>query len=290
VTKAVNHHYFDELNERSAWMLGFWAADGSIVTQRNYHSVTFTQKDVDVLRMVQRELGSEHKLLKGRAHTLRFTSDVMYQSLCDIFGVDDLHRKSRILKWPKHLPEHLFWHFMRGWIDGDGCYAAYEKDSVYRLAISSSSRAILNTAKAKIAERTGVECNDGQTAETVFVIHCAGINAKILIHHLYDGATIWIPRKKQMADAIMGLKLGQVPRNLSDKTVELYPDLIANSLDHGSSRSTSGYYGVKRAKGKWAARIGMKHLKYYDDPKEAALHHDRAAREAFGPRAVLNFA
>lgn len=59
--------------------------------------------------------------------------------------------------------------------------------------------------------------------------------------------------------------------------------------------STSGYKGVNwsRQAGKWRVRIHVggkeKHIGFFTDPLEAAHAYDRAAHEAFGEYARLNF-
>lgn len=59
-----------------------------------------------------------------------------------------------------------------------------------------------------------------------------------------------------------------------------------------SSRSTSGYKGVRRVNRRWRATITVNgkriHLGYFDTPEEAAEAYNAAARKAFGEFARLN--
>lgn len=55
------------------------------------------------------------------------------------------------------------------------------------------------------------------------------------------------------------------------------------------SRNTSGFKGVYRLEGRWAASVARKYLGLYDSPEEAARAYDTQARMAFGPFAALNF-
>lgn len=53
--------------------------------------------------------------------------------------------------------------------------------------------------------------------------------------------------------------------------------------------NTSGYKGVHRAEGRWAAKVGSTYLGVYATPEEAARAYDTAAREIYGDFARLNF-
>lgn len=55
----------------------------------------------------------------------------------------------------------------------------------------------------------------------------------------------------------------------------------------------SGYLGVRKARGRWTARINtagqQRHLGTFDTPEAAALAYDAAARSAYGPNTPTNF-
>lgn len=55
-------------------------------------------------------------------------------------------------------------------------------------------------------------------------------------------------------------------------------------------KMSSVYRGVYMHQcGRYTARVDRKHLGYFDDPAEAARVRDKAAKEKYGDRAVLNF-
>lgn len=290
--KAVNHHYFDELNERSAWVLGFWAADGCVVSQKYGRCITFSQKNPFVLYTIRDELESEHKISgDSKLYYLMVNGKYLHDAICKIFGAEDMHRKSRVLTYPVNLPNHLFWDYLRGWFDGDGSHSYFPDVGVYRSSLACGSMPALIETEQKIREYTGMYGLLQTNKLGVHHLSYAGINAKILIYHLYENAILWCPYKKDDADRIARVKIGQVPRNLSDRTIELYPDFIHRSLAHGKAGRKSGYYGVRTRDGRrWEARAVNQYLGRYGTAEEAATAHDVAAKKILGPRALLNFA
>jgi hypothetical protein len=288
--KAVNHHYFDELNERSAWLLGLWAADGCVYRKKTSTVVSFAQSNRSLLERVKTELGSEHRIscyAKNGAMTLQFCSTPMAESLCRIFGVDDLWRKSRSLPWPTELPVQLFWHFLRGIVDGDGCYRVSRGQP--RLIITGGAMSFLSSISDGIEHRTGViPAIYGKADGRNYNLTINGVNAAIVSHKMYVGATIYSEAKRRDADVALQWKAERPPVNLSAKTVARFGDLIRQHLKHGPVKSVSGYRQVERVGHQWEARLGKVYLGLHPTKTQAALVRDAAAIGKYGPCAVLN--
>lgn len=87
-----------------------------------------------------------------------------------------------------------------------------------------------------------------------------------------------------------------IDRNgLNNRESNLRPDPNGRNNANREGWGSSGYKGVYwyEKTSKWVAKIrvdgGLRHLGCYTDPVEAAKAYDRAALEAFGEFAVLNF-
>lgn len=124
----VNDHFFDEIGESQAWLLGLLASDGNV---NDTHRVSISQSGKGGLRTIKyikglletnaRIISYEPKLKGYHCNTsygMGFTSKPICEKLSE-FGI--IPRKSLIYKYPTEtLPNNLFLSFIRGYIDGDG--------------------------------------------------------------------------------------------------------------------------------------------------------------------------
>ncbi|MCA1053854.1 hypothetical protein LCM10_02555 [Rossellomorea aquimaris] len=114
----VNEHYFKTWSNNMAYILGFFAADGCI--NRDLSSVSFSQKDIEILKQIKIELNSNHPFVqnpKTGVYILNIHSKVMKDDLIKIHGIKP--NKSLNLKLPS-IPKPFLSHFVRGYFDGDG--------------------------------------------------------------------------------------------------------------------------------------------------------------------------
>lgn len=127
----LNEYYFDDIDTpNKAYILGFLYADGSNTPAKCTVSMSLQEEDVYILERIRNEIGSERILefldysnkhdggynYKNQYRLLMFSKH-MCHALIDK-GMPQ--NKSLILKWPTFLPDDLYPHFLRGYIDGDG--------------------------------------------------------------------------------------------------------------------------------------------------------------------------
>jgi intein-encoded DNA endonuclease-like protein len=115
--------YFDLIDTNNkAYLLGFLYADGC-VNKNNCVSIVLHNKDREILEMFKNELHATNKISEiirkdGNIHVrITFNSKHMCQSLINLGCV---HNKTNTLMFP-NLDEKYIWHFIRGFMDGDGC-------------------------------------------------------------------------------------------------------------------------------------------------------------------------
>ena len=109
-----------------AYVLGFFAADGSMLTnKRGGKYIEFQITDRIILENIQRVTGANQKL------TIRPSRDVRWKTMYRLQvgskeWFEDLTRrgftqhKSNTLRFPK-VPKESLGDFIRGYFDGDGC-------------------------------------------------------------------------------------------------------------------------------------------------------------------------
>lgn len=125
----VNDSYFEKIdNPNKAYWLGFLYADGYVYSNRNTIGIRLSAKDQRHLELFLEELDSDYKIFKGEQDSFgtrseyietKINSRKIKESLIKL-GCTPL--KSKILEFPSHdiVPESLIFHFIRGYLDGDG--------------------------------------------------------------------------------------------------------------------------------------------------------------------------
>lgn len=168
------------------------------------------------------------------------------------------------------MPEALRRHFIRGLFDGDG--SAFDSATGVRVLEFSGHVLMLELVRALAVEEPAVPwnrlvypCHGHESFATLRWRH--PLDVAKLTAWLYDGATVWLNRKRLV---------------------------LARPF---TTVGASIYRGVVRRRGtdRWQANVGLGgrggrvvSAGVYDDEVATARGHDRLARELRGPREPLN--
>lgn len=120
----VDDTYFDVIdNQNKAYVLGFIFADGTINKKCTCLSITLHEKDIDILQKIKKELRTDANikpvLNKTNKHHVRL--NICSTLICRALEKLGCRRnKTFDLKMP-NIKEDLRSHFIRGFMDGDGC-------------------------------------------------------------------------------------------------------------------------------------------------------------------------
>lgn len=133
--RELRHEFFRDIQtEIQAYLLGFIMSDGSIDEERNTLSLHISSTDVEICELFKTfispnaytkvESGCTFKS-RGKIYTskesikINISSKILIQDLIKL-GV------TQAKTWKElHIPnisEHLIYHFIRGYFDGDGCF------------------------------------------------------------------------------------------------------------------------------------------------------------------------
>jgi len=221
VNWRVNEKFFDQWNEASAYVFGFWWADGSIYIRhrkngkRSHARISFSGKDVDHLEMIidlmklkkKIQIISSNPKSYGRGSSygfVRFGSNHMVNKLISFGGT---RKKSFKYSYPK-IPNKYFHHFVRGYFDGDGSiyYKHYNNRHGRRIsALGTSFTAgndtgnFLEDFKQKLREFIPVgnkKIANGKAQKLIFNQY----DSMLLCEWMYKDATIFMKRKKKIWD------------------------------------------------------------------------------------------
>lgn len=204
-----DNSYFEVIDsERKAYWLGFLYADGCVYESPNSKIVAINlhKKDQYILEEFIKDIKSDRKVnIDSRGYAdLRIGSIKMAN---DLIKLGCIPRKSLVLKFPTEdiVPNYLIRHFIRGYMDGDGCISTYFKLNRNRNNINyycevkfvgtynmiDMIRKYFNSEKKVLGHKHSVN---------TYQISFAGRKYKEVVDLLYDGATIYLKRKKEKWD------------------------------------------------------------------------------------------
>lgn len=201
--------YFESIdNEHKAYWLGFLFADGYILessygqkklgfslAKDSEDALENFKKDIQATNPItwefpgQRE-GECRRQPMGR---ILLTSD---KTTNDLIDKGMIPRKSRALLPPDKLPESLFRHFVRGFLDGNGSIGMRLSNNRLSARVSFTTTYDVAEWLKNISPVSGGSIIKDKRHETVYSYSLGGNNqVRKFLAWLYDDATIFLERK-----------------------------------------------------------------------------------------------
>lgn len=114
-----NHNFFKEWNRESAYLIGFTLADGSLDSTGNGIIWDLHIQDISQLNLIRFLLKTKKHICFNKNRNSAKLALFSKEAQNDLISKGVVQRKSykNVLVTP---PSDLFWHFLRGYIDGDG--------------------------------------------------------------------------------------------------------------------------------------------------------------------------
>jgi hypothetical protein len=225
---AVNEDFFSIIDtEEKAYLLGFIAADGCVM-KGNRLSICLAVKDLNHLKMIRELLGSDHIIdirdlgdFKGKKAGRKIISRLTISSkkiYTDLNKLGIVQRKSLILK-PWIGADHLMHHYWRGEFDGDGSFYRGTSSNAGSWVISlHGSRDMVEAFSHFISVKIGYRHAIIHKNDSIFCVKYGGVGLiQEIVKVLYNSATVYLPRKKEIADRI----LASVPKKCLWKEKEI---------------------------------------------------------------------
>lgn len=210
-THSLNKNYFENVDtEQKAYWLGFIAADGNIFNNKSRRSkgvkIDLSIKDLSHLRIFQNHVGSSHEITYFQSTSdtsmcrLRFVCADMARDL-EVYNI--VPNKTFVLEWPKKLNKQLYRHFIRGYFDGDGCVSVGE--NYVNFNIVGASPLFLEEIQNILIKKCKVSKNKiyKKGDSNAYRLFYGGRKMiRKIKEYLYEDATIYLDRKKQIFDSI----------------------------------------------------------------------------------------
>lgn len=201
---SIDTTFFENITTPlKAYVLGFMYADGYVTGNR--FGIKLKSSDKDFLVQIKDILKSGHKVgtyiqdtQYGRVEYCSFNVNNP-KMVNDLIKQGVVYNKSKILKFPTHLPRELLPHFIRGYFDGDGSVYKCKSKSGCGIGISFVGtedvlNGILNEFKGVINTKASVRKYPGKE---IYDLKIGGrTNVKKLYQYLYNDAEIFLARKK----------------------------------------------------------------------------------------------
>lgn len=199
--RKFNNDYFHNIDsDIKAYFLGFIFADGWIVNnpvKRKYEfSIQLSSCDKYILDKLNEELGNVHQIIHHEPYVSEINGITTYHKSSDVLRiysksiVEDLishgivENKSKKDNYPI-IGDSLFFDFLRGYIDGDGCYYHSSSNKNVYLHITCGSAVPLKWIKDKLSEYE-ITTNVYQEKERKYRLTCTNYpSMKKLVSLLY---------------------------------------------------------------------------------------------------------
>lgn len=200
----INENYFDAIDDQNkAYILGLLYADGNRSGSSNTITINLQERDRDILDKIKHCIGFSGPLHYIDYHgewnrqnqwKLAFSNKHMAEQLYQ-YGV--VPNKEFKVEFPTFLDEELLPHFIRGYLDGDGCIVKSEK----RVSMTGTIM-LLSGIKEYVESILGIHFSIQHYKKKNPItcdIRVAGRNqCKKFLDYIYDNATIYLNRKYEL--------------------------------------------------------------------------------------------
>lgn len=204
--------FFDSWTEDMAYILGYFAADGSMYRNKNSsYYIAFYSIDEVLIDLVKRILEVTNKIeiyqpKKGNcklSYTLQINSKQAYAQLMNLGFTPN---KSLTLKFPSTLPNLFLNHFLRGYFDGDGnaYYHISKRNSrpgyikYLLINLRSGNKEFLETLREKILEVAEIGPGSLYKHSRAFSLAYSGKDVVKLYSFLYPNPKVPHLKRKKM--------------------------------------------------------------------------------------------
>ena len=201
VAEGLKEQYFDVIDTpNKAYILGLLYADGTRDKGSNNVAISLQERDKKILEQINQEIGSNRPLRyidntkkkdakRVNQWRLDFCNERMAKSLFEYGLVPCKEFKTT---FPKQIDEKLWRHFIRGYMDGDGCILKGEcKWTV------TGNRPLLLFIKDYLQQKLNIYVQDfvHHNGRSHIIRVSGGRQVKKLLNFLYEDAEMFIERK-----------------------------------------------------------------------------------------------
>lgn len=204
-TYHFNEHYFDNIDSQDkAYILGLLWADGHNRSDKGSVILELQAEDKQLLESINEITGNERPLrrvaLSEKNPNWKDQYNLLWQSkhLSSVLsGYGMCQRKSLVLEFPKWMNQELYPHFIRGYLDGDGCVCYMPKSN--KLQVSMIGTRMFLEVVHEICKTIGVKTyitHDKRANEVICQLSIpSNIGSVSFLNWVYKDANLKMNRK-----------------------------------------------------------------------------------------------
>lgn len=190
-----DENFFKNIDtEFKAWFVGWIASDGCI--GKNNVSVCINSRDIDVLKIIKNNFCKQIPIKNKNKEMVSYTicSKEIMDDLLKVLNLKNFGKKSSSLT-SVNIPDNLIFHFIRGYLEGDGCINNLRTPACQ---IASNSLSILNF----INEKSGNIGKITNSHDNQYKLEYCGVNALDFLGKLYNSSNYKMRRKYEFYERL----------------------------------------------------------------------------------------
>ncbi|OLS32527.1 MAG: hypothetical protein HeimAB125_08140 [Candidatus Heimdallarchaeota archaeon AB_125] len=195
VKHSIDIDFFKKWSPNMAYILGFIFADGFIRIRKNGSVLTIGQRSPAILKKINNAMGSNYPIKKEISreyYRIAISRKEIVNSLIEL-GVEN--RKSKKMKFP-NLPKIYFWHFLRGYFDGDGHVSIVKNFPV--VGFTSGSLDFLKRIKKILEIHHKIPCSLHIQQKKYYGLNILSQEKRRFFENLYENAELFLERKYEI--------------------------------------------------------------------------------------------
>ena len=223
---------FDKWTEESAYIFGFWWADGSIELHKSHNNIfklfCISNTNLQIMNEMAFKMKANvrncppNKLTKKKCYRIWIYSDKMFDFCYE--HTRSITKSDKEIPFPK-IPNKMFHHFVRGFFDGDGSinykrYKTRHKKLIKALQTSFTAGKDTGNFLQHLKEQLRLFIPIGDKKITKDVAKRLIFNqydSMLLCQWMYKDATIFMERKKDIWDSTDKERLLKSTKYFSNK-------------------------------------------------------------------------
>lgn len=222
----INDSFFEKIDTPDkAYFLGWMYSDGYNQETFGVASITLNKKDKDILLKLGKLIYTgDFNLLDRKTGPGLFLYSKKISS--DLAEKGCYQNKSLTLKFPSEsvVPKNLLWHFIRGVFDGDGCFYFSQRKGPAIGVFSIVGSEFMIKSLSDFFKTHNISVSHRKMPTNCWSLTVSKLESVIRVfHHLYNGAGIFLERKKEKFECFLSAKKLENPqryaRNLSNSTL-----------------------------------------------------------------------